>query len=82
LRVFYKPNLWEGENTRELALHVVLAGPVDEGVEGPQLLGGPRQKSPYTRKILMGNDILKLFNPRRQRYLLILSMIKKFSTIV
>ncbi len=36
MRVFYKPNLWDGESTREPSLHVVLPGPAGEGVEGPQ----------------------------------------------
>ena len=34
--IFYKPNLWDGESTREPTLHVVLPGPAGEGVEGPQ----------------------------------------------
>ncbi len=36
LHVFYWPNLWDGESTREPSLHVDHPGPAGEGVEGPQ----------------------------------------------
>ncbi len=44
---------------------------------GPSATSGrsPAEVDLYTQN-LIGNDILKLFNPWRQRYLLILSMIK------
>jgi len=52
LRVLYKPNLWDGENTRE---PVASRGPPRprwwwcRGAPAP-CLGGPRQRSTYTRR--------------------------------
>ncbi len=77
--IFYKPNLWDGESTREPSLHVVLPGPAGEGVEGPQhrVWEVPGRSRPLHVKF-SGQRYLNLFNPWPQRYLLILSMIKIF----